>query len=222
MGKINFHVIWNEDHSDSFIGASLKEVLNSITCDQFCKAIRRAVHLSIAPSEYTIAPSYVIKEVKREIFPEVSKKSLTAKYHYWRQEADENTIGRSLGYFFYDYRNQHIIVSLVISFRVENKKMVAHTEYSASIADDRYTDTTVEGIVHQLRNAIDENIELYEKLKAKYDPQPKLKKQDDGLWSHNSIKAPVDLVEKLKNAPTMTMEELERACELPDGTYDDI
>ena len=216
MGKnrINFHTIWNEDHSDSFIGASLKEVLNNISCDQFCKMVRRAVHLSIMPREYTYVPISTMETLKKELFPDLSIKSLTSKYHYWKMEADDNSLGYTVGSFDHSYRESEIHICIIVDFRLsEDKKMIAHTEYSSKYGDKEYRYETLEEILSQFHDDVRAEYKLYEKLKEKYDvkkatPAKKLSRK---------------ATKKLKNAPTMTMEELERACELePDGTYDDI
>ena len=209
--KINFHVIWNEEYTDSYIGTSMKDVLNAITCDQFCKAVRRAVHLSIQPREYVHIPDIVMKEIREEIFPAVSIKYLTSKYHYWRSELDDNTLGYSIAGFYYSCLGQSVYISLIIDFRIENHKMVAHTEYCANYEGKEYRRGTIEDITTAIYGAISEEKETYRKLKNKYDPAPASKKV-----SHKAAK-------KLKSAAPMTMEELERACALePDGTYDNI
>jgi len=213
MGKnrINFHVIHNEENGNTtFIGASIKEVLNAITCDQFCKLVRRAVHISIMPREYTYVSDSTMKTLKEELFPDLSIKSLTSKYHYWKMEADDNSLGYTVGSFDHSYRESEIHICVLVDFRLdENKKIVAHTEYSSKYGDKEYRYETLEEILCQFHDDIDDEYEMYKKLKAKYNPAPK-------KLSRKATK-------KLKNAPTMTMEELERACALePDGTFDDI
>ena len=228
LNNIKFNVIWNEEHTESYLGTSMINVLNNISSDQFCKLVRRSVHLSIMPKEYTYIPYTLMEEIKKDLFPELTKKKLVSLYHYWKEDIEDNTLGKGIDCFRHIYRTERLWIHLLIGFEKENGRLVAFSEWSSNYNDKDYRAYTLMELVDQLHKAVDENIELYEKLKAKYEPEDskpkfKLQRQANGTYTNDAIKAPVDLMEKLKKAPTMTMEELERACELePDGTYDDI
>ena len=201
MGKNNiFHVITNEATNERDIQATLKDIVNNISCKQFVNYIRHFAHMSIIKDEITLAES-TKEAIRKEMLPDLTKKELSKLYYLWRDGdgIEDNIVGRQIATFSYEYRGDIYFISLCISFRLnpETKKPFVHTEYSCVLNNNTDTvvrGTTVDDILYNLRAEINKEYDEYKILNKKY-------------------KNLLEFEEKMEKAPVYRMRELEKACE---------
>lgn len=199
MGKNNiFHVTTNEDTKERYILATLKDIVNNISCKQFVNYIRHYVHMSIIKDEIILAES-TKEAIRKEMLPDLTKKNLSKLYYTWRDNGiDDNIVGRQIGTFSYEYKHDIYFISLCIGFRLnpETKKPFVHTEYSCVLNNNTDTvvrGTTVDDVLYNLRAEINKEYDEYKILNKKY-------------------KNLLEFEEKMEKAPIIKMKDLEKAC----------
>lgn len=203
--KINFKRLYSTTHNTWATEANMMNVLNNISCEKFVNYVRHYVHMSIEIRDGEL-PSYAaMKDIKEYMFPDLSKKTLSKIYYYWREGKgiSEDTLAYTISGFPHIYRGKMVYVSLMIGFRInpETKKPYLHTEYSCRLNGEELTSESVQNVLSKIYEKIDKIFEEYEAQKQ----------------NNAELERQLKLEKKITKAPVIKMKDLEKLAENPNA-----